>query len=313
MSRSRCVRGFTLVELLVVIAIIGTLVALLLPAVQQAREAGRATQCRNNLHQFGIAIQHYHLSFGTFPPNMDWYPHASNRKATFHVKCLPYMENSVFYNQLNFNGDVCAQIEASPQLSRVVPANFRCPSDNFPLWNSSGQAVTNYAPSAGNVPSWTWCSPWANLFGISYGAGLNANSTNPNDISGLFSRYSWAAKAEQITDGLSNTIAIGEIRPGCSTHMQLPYWNGQQWFVGTTAPLNYQTCPGEGRGNDGSQGTNCNSWNNWNTDIGFKSLHPGGVNFCLADGSVRYVSENIDYRTLQRLGDRRDGEAIPAY
>ena len=304
--------GFTLVELLVVIAIIGTLVGLLLPAVQVAREAARQLQCKNNMKQFGLAIQNYHQAFNVFPPNMDWYPFSTNRKATFHVKVLPYLEQQGFYNRLDFNGDVVAQISGDPELKSIVFSVFRCPTDVYPKLNPSGEAVTNYAPSMGNQRAWDWCAPYTgNIFGT--GPDMNGNSVNASQISGLFSRYSWAASIAQIRDGTSNTIAIGEIRPGCSTTLQLPYWHGLQWFVATTPPINYPTCPGEGPGNDGSQGTNCNSWNNWNTDMGFKSLHPGGANFVFADGSVHFLNENIDYRNYQRLGDRRDREPLDQF
>jgi prepilin-type N-terminal cleavage/methylation domain-containing protein/prepilin-type processing-associated H-X9-DG protein len=309
-------RAFTLVELLVVIAIIGILIGLLLPAVNAARESGRRTQCSNNLHQLGLAMLNYNEIFGVLPPNMEWYPAGNTRKATFHVKLLPYIENNDLYKRLDFNGDVRAQFDNSPQLRATVIPAFRCPSDTYPRLNPDGNAVTNYAPSAGNAVCWqNGCPYWDNLFhSMPYNSGaLNANATDPKLISGLFSRYAWSARISQITDGTSHTIAIGEIRPGCSTHFQLPYWNGQQWFVATTPPLNWPTCPGEPPGNDGSTTVDMYSWNNWNSDIGFKSRHTGGVGFAFADGSVHFLNENIDYRTLQRLGDRWDGETPSAY
>ncbi len=314
-------RAFTIVELLVVIAIIGILIGLLLPAVNMAREAGRRTQCGNNLRQFGIAINAYHEGFGQFPPNMAWYPYSTNRKATFHVKLMPFMELSTFYEKLNFAGDVVNQIDNDPALCSVIHPVFYCPSDSaskyslFPDIPGAKQALTNYAPSMGNQAAWSWCAPYTgNNFGT--GPDMNGNSDDPMQISGLFGRYTFAATLAQIPDGASNTIAVGEIRFECASSFQLPYWNGQQWFVGTVSPLNYPTCPGEPPGNGalmGGAGWNCNSWDNWNTEIGFKSRHPGVVGFVFADGSVHFLDENIDYMTLQKLGDRRDGQAIGLY
>jgi prepilin-type processing-associated H-X9-DG protein len=279
--------------------------------VQSAREAGRRLQCANNLKQLGLALHGYHAQYNQFPFNSAWYPFSTNRKGPMHVKLLPYTEQSNFYSKLDMQGDVVAQISGDATLKSMILPLFRCPSDTFARLNSNQEAVCNYAPSQGdqrrNTPN---CGVYP---GNSLGTGpsTDGNSTSANEISGLFSRYAWAASTAGIRDGTSNTIAMGEVRPGCSTHLSgFPWWHGQQWFVATAAPINFPTCPGEGPGNSGS---GCNGWGNWSTDMGFKSLHPGGAQFVFADGSLHFLAESIDYTTYQRLGCRRDGQPVGEY
>jgi len=297
--------AFTLVELLVVIAIIGVLVALLLPAVQSAREAARRISCSNNMKQFGLALQNYHSAFGVFPANSNW--SGGGRKGSAHVRMLPYMESNTFIEQLDFEGDVVTQIEDDPNLSTTVISFLRCPSDDYPLVSEAeGFAMTNYGTSVGSQKTWGYCSTYpGNTFGN--GPSADGNSTNADEISGVFSRNGWAASIKEILDGTSNTIAMGEALPSCSTSIQEPWWLGGQWYSGTAPPINFPTCPGEGLGNNGTPSRNCNSWNNWVTDGGFKSRHPGGAQFVFCDGSVQFLQEDIDYCDYQRRGDRSDG------
>ena len=145
--------AFTLVELLVVIAIIGVLVALLLPAVQAARESARRSQCQNNLKQLGLALQNYHGVFQQFPPNSPWALSATvtkeDRKGSMIVKLTPYLEMGNLHQRLNFDGDVIQQFKDSAELSGTPLAVLRCPSDEFSPFGENKQAVTNYAPSVG--------------------------------------------------------------------------------------------------------------------------------------------------------------------
>ena len=316
-SRSNSRVAFTLVELLVVIAIIGVLVALLLPAVQAAREAARRSSCSNNLKQFGLALQNYHGVHGHFPSNSRWWSGDGDlRKGSAHVKMLPFIEVDTFHNLLEFEGDVVAQIEADPDLSSTLIPFMRCPSDEYqPLSEQEGFAMTNYGTSVGAQATWGHCSAYpGNTF--KNGPSADGNSESADEISGVFSRRGWAASIREITDGTSNTIAMGEALPGCSTSIQSPWWLGGQWYSGTAPPINFPTCPGEGLGNDGTPTRNCNSWNNWVTDGGFKSRHPGGAQFVFADASVQFLNEDIDYLDYQRRGDRHDGtvdgEQLPA-
>lgn len=337
MAKTR-LKAFTLVELLVVIAIIGVLVALLLPAIQAARETSRRSSCSNNLRQYGIALQNYHGVHNQFPSNSYWFPIPATyppgnikRKGSIHVKLLPFIEGSTFHERIDFAGDVVGQLQHDVALGTTVLSFMRCPSDDYPQLYDRGvensgyttpegkHAVTNYGSSVGAqaTTGQAGCDTLPKGFpGNEFGNGpsTDGNAENPYEISGVFSRKAWAASIKQITDGTSNTIAMGETLPGCSAKdLQLPWWVGMQWYGGTAPPINYPTCPGEGPGNDGSTGINCNSWNNLVTDAGFKSRHPGGCQFAFADGSVHYFSEDIDYRNYQRLGDRHDGETVTSF
>ncbi len=303
--------AFTLVELLVVIAIIGILVALLLPAVQSARESARRSQCTNNLKQWGLALHNYHDTERRFPLNCQWYPAGANRKGPMHVKLLPFTEASNFYAKLDMQGDVVAQIDNDAELRKTLLPLMRCPSDAFDKLNSAGLALTNYAPSQGSQQRNTSrCGAYpGNVFGT--GPSADGNAIDVNQISGLFSRYQWACTIADILDGTSNVIAMGEVNIKCNAAMQFyPWWNGQQYYISTAAPLNFNTCPGKGVGN---AGTGCNGYSNWATDSGFKSSHPGGVLFVFADGSVHFLRENMDYTNYQRLGCRRDGAPVADY
>ena len=132
----------------------------------------------------------------------------------------------------------------------------------------------------------------------------------------MFARSTWAANIDEIRDGTSNTIAMGEVRGWCSGFLWRKSWAKSEglWFA-TTAPINFPTCPGEdGVPNDenfGGSGCN-NKENSWNTSMGFKSEHAGGCQFVFCDGSVHFISETIDHKTYQALGDRRDRQVISA-
>jgi prepilin-type N-terminal cleavage/methylation domain-containing protein/prepilin-type processing-associated H-X9-DG protein len=325
-------RAFTLIELLVVIAIIAILIALLLPAVQQAREAARRTQCRNNLKQLGLAMHNYHDNFNQFAGTIfadggtpNW---SDSSRGSYLIRYLPYMDQAPFYNALNFSttgvawnpGNFEAQVDPQGNLYRqkVIPA-FKCPSDPSPDLGGHS-AKTNYACSMGNqlmpayTSGWGTCSLYpGNNFNT--GAAGHGNSRSSQDISGIVSRLVWAAKIGDIVDGTSNVIAAGEIRPACGDHS----WNG--WFhfnslwIATTAPINFPVeciyeSPNWNAGSAPAGKTACNQYQSWNTTQGFKSRHVGGAHFLLCDGSVRFIGENLDYTTYQRLGDRRDGGVV---
>ncbi len=323
MNRRTWKRGFTLIELLVVIAIIAILIALLLPAVQQAREAARRTQCKNNLKQLGLAMHNYHDTHGKFAngsqdappmhpaPNRIWEA-GPQRKGTHLVKLLPQIEQSGLFNLIDFNLDVAAQLNSAKcdfAWRRDFPA-FRCPSDDF----KSGTGQSNYAASSGaqSMPAQgAGCSLYpGDVFGT--GPSGHVSTENGNNVSGIVSRYGWSARMADIVDGTSNTIMFGEIRPFCGDHHVGGWANPNALWTATTAPINFNTCPGE-RGNPANPNTaplDCNNRRIWMTSQGFKSRHVGGAQFALCDGSVRFLSENIDYMTYQRLGCRRDGQVV---
>jgi prepilin-type N-terminal cleavage/methylation domain-containing protein len=348
MSVLRRWRAFTLVELLVVIAIIGILIALLLPAVQAAREAARRSQCSNNLKQFGLALHNYHDVSKVFAPaGQNWgYPYIS-----WQVRIMPYAEQSAPYNAVKSWGDNqvrtiaesdegntrWAEAPVGPGGQRArqsIQAPYtRCPSDGAGNLERDGNWMsTNYSGSLGSqrTPSNdSNCQPYLNQAGagVNYedpgGSADHGNTCSKTTLSGMFGRLlggsaqgsprgycGEAVGIADVTDGTSNTIFVGEILPECQDHTA-GWWhyNGMgNAHASTSVPINEMTtCT-----NASSRVTfpNCRAQSNWNLTWGFRSKHPGGAQFLLVDGSARFLSETIDYRTYQRLGGRRDGQPV---
>ncbi|HWL06793.1 MAG TPA: DUF1559 domain-containing protein [Planctomicrobium sp.] len=318
-------RGFTLIELLVVIAIIAILIALLLPAVQQAREAARRTQCKNNLKQLGLALHNYHDTHRQLPPGGSvtavsglpggW---ADNRGNAL-VRLLPFLDQSTLYNMVDFRSNIDVQtVPGSTSLlcQRVIPG-FRCPSDTGPNLMNGGQntltaerAVTNYGFSQGGQRFNDACGTY-NILNTN-GSAVHGDSLNPSEISGVFGHHAWAAKFSDITDGLTNTVAIGEIRPGCSTHAKNGWMHKNALWYAMTGGINVPTCPDEP--GYSTNNTDCRKDSGaWGAAMSFKSRHTGGCHFLLCDGSTQFISENVDYRTYMKLGDRRDGQILGAW
>ncbi len=306
-------RGFTLIELLVVIAIIAVLIALLLPAVQQAREAARRTQCKNNLKQFGLAMHNYHDTANVFPNTINVGNFGAPNGVGAMVHLLPYMDQTAIYSSILFvstggwQTPLADSAPAGKHYYEIQPPGFVCPSDTsakyYPGTNGivGNWATASYGLSGGaQRESGNGCSTYpGNTFGT--GPSDHSDSRDPNNISGMFSRYGYAAKIRDVTDGTSNTILMGEARSQCSDHQRHGWANVNSNWLFTTAPINFETCLGGG---------GCNGVSNWATSQGFKSRHVGGAHVLLCDGSVRFVSENIDYATYQTLGDRRDGKVV---
>jgi len=292
--------GFTLVELLVVIAIIGILVALLLPAIQSAREAARRTQCNNNLKQIGVALHNYHDTNKVFPAGY------VNRSPTgdpdwgWAVFIMPFMEMDALYEQLDVGKTQLAQFynaSATAQqielLQTPIPA-YRCPSDTTKPLNNLCRfgslnpapfsiATSNYVASAGGLTTPT--APY-----------------NAVDSKGLFYGNSWR-NIRDILDGTSTTLAAGERD---KDHLAAVW-------AGAGQKSTY--------GNEGTARTLARGGFLLNFDYvwaghpenqgkGFASYHPGGVQFLLADSSVRFFSQNTNSAVMAAVSLRDDGAAV---
>jgi prepilin-type N-terminal cleavage/methylation domain-containing protein/prepilin-type processing-associated H-X9-DG protein len=340
--RTRKNRAFTLVELLVVIAIIGVLVALLLPAVQAAREAARRAQCTNNLKQFGLAIQLHIDAKRTLPAGAHWGdvnldckscsptdtdPNCCIRnRGTIHMFLMPYMELQNLYDLYDFRYATDEQLKGDgTPIGSTEISTFLCPSDIVPTEGSTSRQdavklsaevlqtfkMTTYAASRGPtkhiVGGSCTCaelSTW-NAFAYEEYPEMGSDPERYKTFAGPFTRLAFSVNPREITDGLSNTIFMGEVRPSCTKHMT----EGWGWshsgngLISTIVPINYDSCSTE-------RAARCRCWDNWLTDLGFKSTHAGGANFVFGDGSVHFISETIDHLNYQRLGGKNDGQVV---
>ncbi len=313
MNRLRSRRGFTLVELLVVIAIIGILIALLLPAIQAARESARRSQCMNNFRQLGLAIHNYQDSFKILPAGAWWTnPKGVNEnRGSIMIRLLPFIEEKTLFEAFKLGKDGVAptpvpseqlQTGSTTKLSATVIPLFLCPSDSHDRVSTTGYALQNYAASSGPTADTTSGS-------CSCSQSFNSFATHPyssaNNFAGVFHRRSDPIKLRRIPDGLSKTIFMGEVRPECSLHVSTGWAasNNAQGLTATIIPINFDTC-------NNAATDACNRPCNWRTELGFKSAHPGGAFFLLGDNSVQFLQETIDHPTYQLLGGRADGKSV---
>jgi len=273
-------RGFTLVELLVVIAIIGVLVALLLPAVQAAREAARRMQCGNNLKQLGLAVHNYHDTFLVFPPQMMNISSSNDRRWGWGAVTLPYIEQGNLYTQLNPDGGqqipVATKLINGALLLQTKLAAHICPSD------SSGHLRTNqFHPSvaaSSNANDWYSKSNYVcNQQIMKYQAG-----------------YSGACfRIAEVTDGTTNTLLIGERRLSVTKNNRYPgsiVWGTAQG-TGDSANVFHAAHPINTVSNCADYDADASD--STRTRFAVSSAHPNGAMFAMADGSVRLVSQNI--------------------
>jgi prepilin-type N-terminal cleavage/methylation domain-containing protein len=302
--------GMTLIELLLVIAIIGTLVALLLPAIQAARESARRASCINNLKQIGLGFINYESTHKVFPAGAVWGrwdpPDKVRFQGTLLMSILPYIEQSTLYNAFDFN-----QLKTDDQkfpgtetlIGSTVIESYICPSDDDFHGTFGGRGIFNYAAS--NGPTQLYDNPvcsCANPYPTTLEMAPIDNLTN---YAGPFTRLGVRTKASQVTDGLSKTIFVGEVRAGCSEHVQAGWaWTKDgNGYYSTLIRINYDTC-------NANAPDPCNRPCSWNTAVGFKSAHPGGAEFAFGDGSVHFLQQTIDIQAYQYLGAKADGQPV---
>lgn len=330
-------RGFTLIELLVVIAIIAVLVALLLPAVQQAREAARRTQCKNNLKQIGLALHNYESAHGTFPPGCisiptsGFDPSGSSNQAVeetgpgwgVFAMILPYIDGANLSNSIDFNRSITDPVNAAAR-SQIIN-EYLCPSDTFDSrvtifqGDASAQTVDKSSPIVTDLGpiSYVGCLAGAR----SDAPGYRGRYEEPG-FNGMFHRGS-RIRFRDITDGTSNTIGVGErsgqfvnngwagvidtvpgaTRGGVTIHTDEIV--SKRGLAGpqvrpaiTMVAVHVRSgTPGGPSSTSGSPG-------------GFWAPHYGGCHFLLMDGSVRMIGQSIDADTYRNLAARNDGQVI---
>ena len=304
MPRTNARAGFTLIELLVVIAIIAILIALLLPAVQQAREAARRTQCRNNMHQIGLAIHNYHDAHGCFPLtsvgtrySSASYVDGAGSAIAWNALILPFMDEVAVYNALNFDHYTASATNSTAAAQKL--AQYLCPSvpevsktaaNGFPVgWR-------HYVGCLGTIsPVWYFYGYYDGIF--------------PQNRKGTSGFRVQTVRIRDVRDGLSNTLACGEVWDvtrcasggdgawiyGVLTHFmsasKSSYTSTYHMPINTTTYVGFGTCNGL-------------------ANYGFQSLHEGGAFFLLGDGSIKFISENIDYSTFNALLTKDGNELI---
>jgi len=310
-------RGFTLIELLVVIAIIAVLIALLLPAVQAAREAARRSQCVNNMKQLGIALHNYHDVVGSFPTSF-WRQTRDSASSTavdgtnrhsWFAMILPYIEQTPIYNAMNFSMGVGGPINAT---AAMTPINvLMCPSDPSPtistfarvdqgvgVNNNSGPKLSylgNFGDNHNDDPNW-WTFP--NL-PTSRGNGFGEYNTE----TGIMCRSGGTVAFRDVTDGLSNTFGAGESLYETCDWFTWANPNGST--SGTSCPICYMAVT-----NHKGDSSSATDSRNWRVGFGFRSMHPGIVNFLFCDGSVRAIKCSLNRITYRALSTRNLGEVI---
>jgi prepilin-type N-terminal cleavage/methylation domain-containing protein/prepilin-type processing-associated H-X9-DG protein len=314
-------RAFTLIELLVVIAIIAILIALLVPAVQKVREAASRTQCQNNLHQIGVALHGYHAAQKCFPQGRNQYP----KVVSAHARLLPYLERQEIESTLNYDGTLSDPANAAASLLKV--ATFLCPSDlstgqvpGMPDWG------TNYVACSGAGAIFDAAGNPVTYFTIATGNGIFVQ--NPTRI-------------RDILDGTSNTAAFSESLLGDGDLPAAGKPPADPRFAILEVTGGSDPTPAACDGMSGSWNTNRGGqWINghfgntlynhfytpnprdkWDCGNGShnkalstaRTMHGGGVNLLLADGSVRFVNDAIALSTWRALATRAGEDAVGDY
>ncbi|MEO2016918.1 MAG: DUF1559 domain-containing protein, partial [Fuerstiella sp.] len=331
-------RAFTLIELLVVIAIIAILIALLLPAVQQAREAARRTQCKNNLKNILLSLHNYHDVHRSFPQGQSrkGNPNTHCCGGNWRVMVLPYMDQATVFNKINWTGvysfggstNYARYSGGAEVFAGLKISTFICPSS--PLDPNDTSVVNN--PQKGQTHHYVGIS---GSLGAPKGSNRNTDYGSVVRGNGLMG-ISRNARIRDATDGTSNTIMIAEQSAdvyidNVFRNVSSNYyggWSGQagrqatdqagrpHWGAGTTC-LRYPINHGANKQNV-SRGSIPGADRAWDFNTIINSYHTGGIQVGLGDGSIRFISENIDFDadpqtppgTLQRLCSMNDGETV---
>ncbi len=318
-------KAFTLVELLVVITIIGILISLLIPAVQSARESARRVQCGNNLKQIGLAMLAFESVRGKLPAGSGYVFDTTGKAPTWAVSVLPQLDQGNLYDQWA-NSHLPLSDSANTALVSTTLSVFICPSDtqatapilqnrmdsnsswglatrnptvSLGLWYPASMGPTHidqctFCPNSTPSPT-NFCCQGCNLGTQGSSAYSGCPGIPPNTFAGLVGRSLAAIKIANVTDGMSNTLMVGETLPAdCA-------WNGvfMQNFPVASTEIPLDTFISDNGAHD--------IW--WQTS-GYKSMHPGTVGFAMGDGSVHYFSAAIDYQLYNNLGTRAGGEPL---
>ena len=313
-------QGFTLIELLVVIAIIAVLIALLLPAVQQAREAARRTQCKNNLKQLGLAVHNYHDVYLCLPPAGIFLDQTKNVWHSFHTYLLPFMDQANVYQEIKIDLTIFANLPAP-----VSPLNIKAGTRNIPVFrcpsNSSGISTADYG-AAGYLPGLPGgifsfgVTDYGVVDGIGCGFAALAGPGTPcgetglivfniNPDTGMPRGPSTFANA---TDGTSNIAIVWEDAARISRYQMgkaVPgvYSSGGAWFdMQSEFYIDGSNLDGSG----GRCAINCTN------DNEVYSFHVGGAHGLIADGSVQFISSNTDNAVIAARVSAAGGETLSA-
>jgi prepilin-type N-terminal cleavage/methylation domain-containing protein/prepilin-type processing-associated H-X9-DG protein len=341
--------AFTLVELLVVIAIIGILVALLLPAIQAAREAARRTQCQNNTKNIALAVLNYETSNKELPPASVNTRIVQGSGLGWPVQILPYVEESTVSEQAIESYKKIPDAYASgpggaiDRLNSMMLPMYLCPSDaelrtqREKFGNADRKGMT-YTGVSGSYYARTGVCPKKREVGkyCVWASGSPGDILGPNNYDGLLVQ-DWPVSLKQVTDGTSKTLLLGERYYQMRAWMIGAYWNGtpdpkpepnqapdgpqpstalfSSKNLSDKSPLNHDVFAGCYIGHDNNLGDRPNvpsttprtlSCN----DLFFGSFHPGGVNFALGDGSVRFLPDDLDLKLYLAMGSRNGDEAV---
>jgi prepilin-type N-terminal cleavage/methylation domain-containing protein/prepilin-type processing-associated H-X9-DG protein len=337
-QQGRGPRAFTLIELLVVIAIIAVLIALLLPAVQQAREAARRTQCKNNLKQIGLALHNYHDTYLKFPaamyyssfPNGGLIGYQPSGADTMHgpswlVGLLPYIDQAPLFNQANFYVAMGNAVNANITSANI--AGFQCPTDSSANSGNKFQSTGTMGPNMWARTSYAASGTGPQTFnGVDSGTSYPSYGQAPPNQRGAMGWNGWGS-INAVSDGTSNTVASWEIRAGMTSTDPRGIWANGRVGASLTANCNNPAsgiacgdCNGINGGNISNsddmtgctdapaQGMGC--YGSGDGQSGPRSLHTGGVHALMCDGSVRFVSQNLDGNTMARITAQGDGGVV---